>query len=189
MVSVEDRFGVNLRRLRERARLTQADIARLLEERHGIKLHPSAIAKIENRDVENPRAIRLEEAVAISSILGLTVTQLISNRSELEELALALEEIPKMYVQLEVGLMHVETKMRKLKESAAELDLAERDSPEDSEAKRLLKRINEAIEHIRVYEDRKGEWGPLHARYEGDMRDELARQAFVERQNLGIAEE
>lgn len=42
----------------------------------GVKLHPSAIAKMEARDVPKPRAIRLREAVAIAGSLGCGIDDL-----------------------------------------------------------------------------------------------------------------
>lgn len=69
--SPEDRFGARLRYERERRGMTQADVAAALERDHGIKLHPSAIAKMETRDVTNPRVIRLNEAAALSALFGI----------------------------------------------------------------------------------------------------------------------
>lgn len=71
----EDVFGRQLRRLREEHGLTQADLAKLSRGR-GVDLHPSAIAKIEARDAAQPRAIRLNEAVALAATLGRSVEDL-----------------------------------------------------------------------------------------------------------------
>lgn len=73
----EDLFGARLRQERERRNLTQADVAQLLERHRGIKLHPSAIAKMETRDVDRPRTIRLNEATAIASLFNLTVDEML----------------------------------------------------------------------------------------------------------------
>lgn len=67
--SAEDRFGKNVRNFRVLRRLTQAELAQRMGEL-GVHLHPSAIAKIETRDSERPRAIRLDEAEAIARALG-----------------------------------------------------------------------------------------------------------------------
>ncbi len=64
-----------MRAERELRGWTQSDLAKHLEDR-GLKLHPSAIAKIEQRDVERPRAIRLDEAEAIAQVLGVTVDEM-----------------------------------------------------------------------------------------------------------------
>ncbi|EFV91668.1 hypothetical protein ES5_09867 [Dietzia cinnamea P4] len=67
--SDEDRFGKRVRDERLLNGWTQAQLAeKLLEE--GIKLHPSAIAKIEDRGGAKPRAIRLEEAAALARVFG-----------------------------------------------------------------------------------------------------------------------
>lgn len=68
----EDRFGKRVRQEREARGWTQADLARELQ-RVGLNLHPSAIAKIELRNVARPRAIRLDEAEAIAKAFGLSV--------------------------------------------------------------------------------------------------------------------
>lgn len=67
--SDEDRFGKRVRDERLLNGWTQAQLAeKLLQE--GVKLHPSAIAKIEDRSVDKPRAIRLEEAAALARVFG-----------------------------------------------------------------------------------------------------------------------
>jgi transcriptional regulator with XRE-family HTH domain len=64
-----------MRRERERRGWTQAELATKLAE-VGVNLHPSAIAKIELRDVTRPRAIRLDEAQAIAYLLGLPLEEM-----------------------------------------------------------------------------------------------------------------
>ncbi|NKR89305.1 helix-turn-helix domain-containing protein [Rhodococcus hoagii] len=73
----EDRFGLRVREEREARGWTQATLARLLED-FGVSLHPSAIAKIELRDVDKPRAIRLEEADAIATAFGMSIDEMCS---------------------------------------------------------------------------------------------------------------
>ncbi|MGX6508254.1 helix-turn-helix transcriptional regulator [Rhodococcus sp. SJ-2] len=73
--SAEDRFGRRVRLEREARGWTQADLAKRIEVA-GVSLHPSAIAKIELRDVEKPRAIRLDEAQAIADAFGLFVDEM-----------------------------------------------------------------------------------------------------------------
>lgn len=68
--------------------MTQADVARVLEIEHGLKLHPTAIAKMEQRDVDKPRAIRLFEARAIADVFGLTVDEMMATgNAEVEALS------------------------------------------------------------------------------------------------------
>ncbi|WP_425308248.1 helix-turn-helix transcriptional regulator [Ammonicoccus fulvus] len=80
--SAEDRFGRNVRRIREELGMTQKDLAEAIG-RNGVTLHPSAIAKIELRDVDNPRAIRLTEAEAIARCLNRTVADLMDRDAPL----------------------------------------------------------------------------------------------------------
>lgn len=47
--------------------------------RYGVNLHPSAIAKIEARDVHSPRTIRLNEAVALAKAFGLSVDEMLQD--------------------------------------------------------------------------------------------------------------
>ncbi|OKJ73340.1 hypothetical protein AMK32_36980 [Streptomyces sp. CB01883] len=70
--------------------MTQADIARVLELEHELKLHATAIAKMEQRDVGRPRAIRLSEAKAIADMFGLTIDEM-SSPAEAEIEAVARE--------------------------------------------------------------------------------------------------
>ncbi len=64
-----------MRRERERRGWTQAELAAKLAE-VGVNLHPSAIAKIELREVVRPRTIRLDEAQAIAYVLGLPLEEM-----------------------------------------------------------------------------------------------------------------
>ncbi|MDH6283540.1 helix-turn-helix transcriptional regulator [Prescottella agglutinans] len=73
--SVEDRFARRVRAERESRGWTQAQLAEALSE-HGIKFHQSAIAKIENRDVDRPRVIRLDEAEALARVFGLSLNEM-----------------------------------------------------------------------------------------------------------------
>lgn len=57
----------------DRPNLTQTTLAQLLEQRDGLRLDPSAIARLE----KGQRSIRLNEAVAISEIFGLTVDEML----------------------------------------------------------------------------------------------------------------
>jgi len=64
-----------MRRERERRGWTQAELAAKLAE-VGVNQHPSAIAKIELREVVRPRTIRLDEAQAIAYVLGLPLEEM-----------------------------------------------------------------------------------------------------------------
>lgn len=71
----ERRFGRRMRQERERAGWTQVQLAERIRGL-GVDLHPSAIAKMEDRDTAKPRAIRLTEASAIAAALGLSVSDM-----------------------------------------------------------------------------------------------------------------
>lgn len=75
----ERSFGLAMRAARNRLRLSQTALAAELERRHGIKLDGTAITRIERRihGNEGARAIRLGEAVAIASILELSLDDLV----------------------------------------------------------------------------------------------------------------
>lgn len=68
----EQQFGARLRELREHYDLTQAALAKRLDDR-GVKLDPSAIARLE----KGLRSIRLNEAVTIASVMQMNVDELL----------------------------------------------------------------------------------------------------------------
>lgn len=69
-----DLFARRLRAERERAELSQAALARLMAERLGSKIDPSAVTRIE----QQTRAVRLDEAVAVAEALDLPLVMLLS---------------------------------------------------------------------------------------------------------------
>jgi transcriptional regulator with XRE-family HTH domain len=75
----ERSFGLAMRAARNRLRMSQTALAHELERRHGIRLDGTAITRIERRihGNEGARAIRLGEAVAIASILDLSLDGLV----------------------------------------------------------------------------------------------------------------
>jgi hypothetical protein len=75
----ERSFGLAMRAARNRLHLSQTALAQELERRHRIKLDGTAITRIERRihGNEGARVIRLGEAVAIASILGLSLDELV----------------------------------------------------------------------------------------------------------------
>lgn len=88
----EHRFGRKVREQRQRLDMTQEQLAQRLTEL-GVNLHPSAIAKIELRDVERPRAIRLDEAVAIAKALAFDIGEVTSPNHELSLLFAHLSDL------------------------------------------------------------------------------------------------
>lgn len=109
----EDRFGRRLRKEREDRAMTQADVARVLEEDHGLRLHATAIAKMEQRDAERPRAIRLYEAQAIAEMFGLTVDEMMSTAdSEIEALSREFAQLGAQAEQLRADVSRLFDRMR-----------------------------------------------------------------------------
>lgn len=91
-LTAEDRYGRNVRRMREENGLSQAELAEKLNALTGMSMHPSAIAKIEARDVASPRAIRLNEADGIARALGASLPELLTGPDqEFQEAAAMLE--------------------------------------------------------------------------------------------------
>lgn len=67
------RFAKNLRVRRERMRQSQADVAEGMRNCYGFKWHQTMVAKVENGD----RAVRLDEAFALSRLLGIELDDMI----------------------------------------------------------------------------------------------------------------
>jgi transcriptional regulator with XRE-family HTH domain len=72
----EEVLGRHLRALREKAGLTQQQVADQMRLR-GFPMHRSAIAKIEASDPATRRPVRVNEAVALADVLGVPVADLI----------------------------------------------------------------------------------------------------------------
>ncbi|MET8401425.1 helix-turn-helix transcriptional regulator [Streptomyces sp900116325] len=109
----EDRFGRRLRKEREDRGMTQSDVARVLEKEHSLKLHSTAIAKMEQREVDRPRAIRLSEARAIADMFGLSVDEMTSPaESDIQAVARAFAALGAQAEQLK---FHTATAMERLK--------------------------------------------------------------------------
>jgi transcriptional regulator with XRE-family HTH domain len=72
--------GQRVRAEREHRGWTQAEFAERLKG-EGIFLHPSAIAKIEDRNAEQPRIVKLREAMAFAKVFDITVDALIAAKA------------------------------------------------------------------------------------------------------------
>lgn len=100
--SAERNFARRMKRERLRRDLRQEDLADRLV-RLGVELHPSAMAKIErepapDKNIE-PRMIRLNEAVAIARVFGLSVDDMLA-----EDDVLGLDEVERMRAELQIAL-------------------------------------------------------------------------------------
>lgn len=84
--TAEDRFGRSVRKFREEQGLKQAELAQRVTEL-GHKMHPSAIAKIELRDVDSPRSIRINEAEALARALGVPLEDLLGEANRDRQMA------------------------------------------------------------------------------------------------------
>ncbi|WP_150461062.1 helix-turn-helix transcriptional regulator [Nesterenkonia ebinurensis] len=76
--AAEDNFAIHLRHQRRLRGLSQAQLAKLMEE-EGIRIHPQTIFKIEN----GTQRVKLNEAAAIASCLDLPLGDLISREGNL----------------------------------------------------------------------------------------------------------
>lgn len=119
----EDRFGRRLRKEREDRAMTQADVARVLAEEHDLKLHATAIAKMEQRDVERPRVIRLSEARAIADMFGLTLDEMTSAADQ--EIAAVAREFAALGKQADALRQQTEAAMDRLRSVAAVMAVPE----------------------------------------------------------------
>lgn len=124
----EQIFAARLRRERLRRGWRQEDLARELE-RHGVTLHPSAIAKIERAPEPDrgitPRAVRLAEAVVIARVFGMTVEAMLrdDDLSDTRKLILQLEQsVERLKTGIEENRNGFEVMSRNL--AAAEAELA-----------------------------------------------------------------
>lgn len=80
IADIDRRFGERLRAARERHGMSQAHLLMTLEALHGIKWHQSTVTKVE----AGARPVRLQEAVAIASILRTKLEYLLEEPSSTE---------------------------------------------------------------------------------------------------------
>jgi transcriptional regulator with XRE-family HTH domain len=124
--SPERTFARRMRLERVRRRWRQEDLADKLAER-GMRVHPSAIARSERET--DARMIRLDEAVLVASIFGLTVDQMVNRedmdvQAESEDLYAQLSEIQRRRDAVRQTLSEAEEEARLLAEQAARLEWA-----------------------------------------------------------------
>lgn len=72
-------IGANVRHARERANLSQSEVARLMSEAHVPGFHQTTVARIEKGE----RPLRLAEALELTLILGVSLTDLLRLPEEL----------------------------------------------------------------------------------------------------------
>lgn len=76
-VAVDDGFARRMRKEREACGWSQARLAQELRARGIAEIYPSTIAKIEDRNAERPRSVKLTEASAIAELFGLSLDEMV----------------------------------------------------------------------------------------------------------------
>jgi transcriptional regulator with XRE-family HTH domain len=153
----EDRFSRRVKFERESRGLSQADLAKLLSEK-GLRAHPTTIAKIESRDTDRPRSIRLDEAVALAEVFGTSVDELLGQVRTFDRRA-AVDRVVKVAADAMRGIAHaldpLEQAIEALKINPTDLrrhaDLLEQDMlalPDDDAA--LIRAILMVREYVEV---------------------------------------
>ncbi len=100
----EDRFSRRVKFEREVRGLSQADLAKLLSEK-GLRAHPTTIAKIESRDADRPRSIRLDEAAAMAEVFDTSIDELLGQVRTFDRRA-AVDRVAKVAAGAMRGMAH-----------------------------------------------------------------------------------
>lgn len=104
-------FGRRLRELRERLGRTQADVSRDLAAGGGPKIDHSGVARIERGE----RSVRLNEAVSLAALFGLTVDELLAGAVPVvEQVRQAEEHVERTRFQAGVWSAEYETAVGRL---------------------------------------------------------------------------
>ena len=130
--SPEAVFSARLRDAREAAGMTQAELAALVSERHGIQLDPMTVLRME----KGRRRITLNEAVAVADVLGirlfdllLPVTAMMASahpdrrRKDAERLAGELEKLDGQLAQTEADTARSRAKAGELRRRRNEVQV------------------------------------------------------------------
>lgn len=116
----EARFAQRFRQLREAAGLSQTQVSYRLRDDHGLTLDPSAVTRIEGAK----RAIRLNEAVALASVVGSSLADIAAGPSLDVEVSLAAYQALQAVIdaaRLRGAVAEAEERERKAKEHHAAL--------------------------------------------------------------------
>lgn len=84
--STESRFGARIRVEREVKKWSQAELAQRVSAL-GVPMHPTTITKIESRDQDRPRSIRLDEAYALAQVFGTSIDALLGSEPKYDQAA------------------------------------------------------------------------------------------------------
>jgi len=152
----EDRFSRRVKFERESRGLSQTELAKLLSEK-GLRAHPITIAKIESRDTDRPRSIRLDEAAALAEVFGTSVDELLGQVRTFDRRA-AVDRVAKVAANAMRGIAHaldpLEQAIEALKINPTDLrrhaDLLEQDMlalpDEDAALIRAILMVREYVE-------------------------------------------
>lgn len=127
-----DLFARRLRAERERAEISQADLARRMAERLGTRVDPSAVTRIE----QQTRAVRLDEAVAVAGALDLPLVMLLTedpaeeNERRLRQYLAELAEAESHWARTGVEIERLTATVKALTEERAHLAGARPGTPE-----------------------------------------------------------
>jgi transcriptional regulator with XRE-family HTH domain len=137
----ESTFANKLRDLREEKRLSQSQVAAMLSDKHGIKLDPTAITRLEG----GSRTLRLDEAVALADVLGTSLDRMLGQETE--------ELLSEQEREVQTQITRLESETRLLIHAAIRLDsLIRRAAAEGATRARLNppKTILAAAEPIQI---------------------------------------
>lgn len=119
-----DIFARRLREERESSGINQTEFARRLSKRLGVKVYPTAITKIE----AGTRAVKIDEAVAASEILGVALATLVTGqdstenrldqlRRELGRQQVRADEAQAEHQQATVAMAHIQQEIEQIEAS------------------------------------------------------------------------
>ena len=124
------RFARRLREERERAGLSQADLAGRLSDVLNDAIYHSAVARMES----GKRSVKIDEAIAIADVLGVRLAELLEDRDTVDD---RIDELQIQLVQYREAVTGYEEQLHRARSSvsAVEQEIAELESsrvPPDS---------------------------------------------------------
>ena len=78
-------FGKRVRAERERRGWSQAEMAKLLWDNGVRPMYPTTIAKIESTDPASRRAVKIDEAIAVADLFGVSLDALVGRKGGVED--------------------------------------------------------------------------------------------------------
>ncbi|MGO9098676.1 MAG: helix-turn-helix domain-containing protein [Mycobacterium sp.] len=146
--SFQDRvFRDNVRTERESRKLSLAQLAKLLQDK-GLKVHTTTIAKIEYGE----RPAKLDEAVALADVFGVSLDSLIGRRSRTGDKSLPLNALAKRAHGTAVTIDALEAGLREYLNELREFTLARDEASAATECERACDALAEASAVVRKTE-------------------------------------